>query len=137
MIEPTERVPLTNHFAESLAMGIVTTKTTDATNGSGIKKLYDFHVLVKPDDVAEVTAGGVALTEASRDAERRAVVRGIIVAIAPGAFNYHDFTEEQLPKIGDRVIISKYVGSRIEGKHTHDGRDYMIINDKDVLGVID
>ena len=133
----TERTPLANYLAESLAMGLVTKRVDDATNGSGIRQLLDFHVLVKPDDVVEVTAGGIALPEQSRDAERRAIVRGIIVMIAPGAFNYHAFTDEQMPKIGDRIIMAKYVGSRIEGRHTRDGRDYVLINDKDVLGILD
>lgn len=100
-------------------------------NPSGIEPV-DVKVLVLPDAVEEKTAGGIIMPEQARDRERMAQTRGTLVACGGGAFE--DWNDNAYrPKPGERVIIDRYAGVRVEGA---DGENYQLINDTDVLAVL-
>lgn len=132
-----ERKPLEHRIGENPASHIVLQPHDRACNGSNLTRILEFKVLILPDRVKGVTDGGVILPEVAQDAAGRACTRGVIVAMAPGAFNYYPYAEDYKPKVGDRVLYGKYVGMEIKGEHTADGRAYQLVNDKDVLAVID
>lgn len=103
-------------------------------NTSGIKPI-EFNVLVKQDAVQEKTEGGLFLAEESKDRERHAETRGVLVAVSPMAFTYDDWPEgEEPPKPGAKVIFARHAGTFVEGV---DGEEYRVLKDKDVVGVIE
>lgn len=102
-------------------------------NTSGVDPL-DMRVLVLPDPVEEVTKGGIILADATKEQAKYATVKATLIAagetawaeaIAGGRFTP--------PQPGQRVMIAKYGGSVFKGD---DGREYRIMNDEDVIGVL-
>ena len=87
-------------------------------NRSGINPT-EYKVLVLPDKVEEKTAGGIYKPQTTRDRDQHAATTGTLVAISPMAFKFDDWPpqyKDLLPKVGDRVVYQKYIGSEIEGK---------------------
>lgn len=72
-------------------------------------KPIGFSVLVKPDDVEELSKGGIILRPDDR--EKLVITTGIILAIAEGAWS--DKPEGSYPQVGDKVVFAKYAGSEI------------------------
>jgi len=89
----------------------------------------DYKVVIYPDQVDEKTKGGILLPEATRTKEQDAEMWATFVSASPVAFNYDDFPEDMRPKPGDRVSVSRYAGRVEVGK---DGKEYRIVNDKDI-----
>lgn len=100
-------------------------------NESGLKPM-EYKVLVLPDVVEEKTKGGIYLPEQSQEREKNASMEGTLVEASPIAFKFED--NAPVPPVGSRVIFAKYSGVTIKGA---DGRDYRIMNDKDVVGARD
>lgn len=97
--------------------------------------MYEFKVLVKPDPVEEKTAGGVWLPDDHKEKLQYAVTKGTIVAMSPLAFSYEEWPQGVvLPKVGSRVVYSKYAGADVEGQ---DGVKYRVLADKDIIAGID
>ena len=70
------------------------------------------------------------------DMEKRAVYRGVLIAMSPTAFSYESWPEGTvLPKAGDKVLFGKYAGTAIKGPK--DGLDYRVLNDKDIIALLD
>ena len=85
-------------------------------------------VLLKLDDVEEVTAGGIIISKDILNKERKAVETATVVAIGPTAFVALGGDKDTL-KVGDRVSIARY-----SGKEVTDGDEkYIVINDEDIL----
>ena len=101
-------------------------------NPSGIEPL-EFKVLVTPLDVEQKTSGGIILPETTQDKEQVAQMKGKIEAVSPFAFDYADWGDISKPKAGDTVIMARYSGITVKGK---DGKDYRLINDKDIAAKI-
>lgn len=69
------------------------------------------------------------------DMKQAAAVVGTIVDVSPLAFRYEVWPEGTTPpQLGDRVLFAKYCGMKHTGK---DGRDYLVMNDKDVSAILD
>jgi co-chaperonin GroES (HSP10) len=104
-------------------------------NASGILPT-EFKVLIEPDAVEEVSKGGIIIPVEKVDKDKYATTDGTIVAISHLAFTYATDAEwdGHKPKAGDRVAFAKYAGARRKGK---DGKDYLLINDKDVVAIIE
>ena len=105
-------------------------------NPSGIKP-SEYKCLVRPDKVEEKTKGGIIVPQTQRDRDQHAVTTGTLIAISPLAFGYEDDEEinaDWRPRVGDRIVYGKYLGSEIEGK---DGETYRLINDRDISAVLE
>lgn len=103
---------------------------------SGIKP-QEYNVLVKPDDVEKKTTGGIILPESKLEKDEFARTEGTLVAASPMAFCFDDWPEnaaDQKPKIGDRVIFSRYQATEVTGK---DGAKYWLMKDKSIAGVME
>lgn len=104
-------------------------------NDSGIVPI-DKRVLVAPDPVEQVTAGGIIIPESAKEKEEYAQTLATIVAVGETAWGEaiaeasRYGLEFVAPAPGDRVIIGKYAGMRLKGPK--DGGDYRMINDEDV-----
>lgn len=100
-------------------------------NVSGINPV-GWRVLIKPQEVKEVSAGGIILnTEITKEREQMGNTTGIVVALGDQCF-----ADEPTPwcKVGDKVIFAKYAGLLYRGK---DGLHYRMVNDKDITGTLD
>lgn len=101
-------------------------------NPSGINPT-EFKVLINPDPI-EAKIGSILLPDDKITKEEYAQTKGRIVAVSPHAFSYEDAAaweraKAQKPKPGDIAIYAKYAGMRLKGR---DGKDYLIVNDKDI-----
>lgn len=115
--------------------------TPKVENPSGIAPT-EFKVLILPDDTGKthkfVGKDGKTFelhkADTSIEQQQFAQMEGTLIAVAEHAFSYADFKVSQPPKPGDRVIYCRYAGGNpIKGK---DGKDYRIVNDKDVIAVL-
>lgn len=99
-------------------------------NPSGILPL-DLRVLVQPDPVEEITAGGIIIPESTKDMAKQAAVKGTLIAAGGNAFREAEASGNcKCPEPGERVMISKYGGVVVKGK---DGEEYRLLNDEDVI----
>ncbi len=85
-------------------------------------------VLVKRLEEEEKSAGGIIIPDAAKEKPQEAEV----VALGTGGKDEDGKTIEFTVKKGDRVLISKYGGTDVK----LDGKDYLIISESDILGVI-
>jgi chaperonin GroES len=93
-----------------------------------VKPLGD-RVLVQPVEQDEVKKGGIIIPDTAKEKPQE----GKVVAIGTGK---RDDNGKLIPfevKKGDRVLISKYGGTEIK----IDGKDYLIMREDDILGVIE
>ena len=101
------------------------------SNESGINPV-GWRVLIKPQEVREVSEGGIILTtEVTKDREQMGNTTGIVVSMGDQCY-----ADEPTPwcQVGDKVIFAKYAGLLYLGK---DGFKYRMVNDKDITGTLD
>ena len=84
-------------------------------------------VLVEPTDQAEKTVGGVILPDTAKEKPQQ----GTILAVGPGRVLENGTKIPVDYKVGDSVLYSKYSGSEVK----IEGKDYIVISEKDVLGI--
>lgn len=105
------------------------------TNESGWCPLGN-RVVVKPDEVATRTKGGIELPQDLQDRMSMAAEAGVVIAVGDGAFKWNSDGitpfQGRAPKPGDRVSIGRYSGQLVMG---HDGQAYRIM-DSTELGAI-
>lgn len=87
------------------------------------------HLLVLPDKVEEMTAGGIIMPQETRDKEQQAATVGTLVDIGESAWADLD-DGSPWAGIGDKVSYARYAGISMLGQ---DGESYVLINDNDVL----
>ena len=93
-----------------------------------VKPLGD-RVLVHPVEQEEVKKGGIIIPDTAKEKPKE----GKVVAVGPGK---RDDNGKLIPmdvKKGDRVLYSKYGGTEIK----IDGKDYLIMREDDILGVLE
>jgi chaperonin GroES len=102
-------------------------------NTSGILPT-EYKVLIYPKQVDERTKGGIIIPDESKDREQFAQMEGTLVARSPLAFTYDNWPAgAHAPSAGDRVLFAKFAGAKVTGK---DGKEYRLVNDKDVAAVL-
>ena len=102
-------------------------------NASGIK-VIEYNVLVDQDVIDDQTTGGLWKPDGLKEQEKHGQTTGVLIALSPMAFAFDDWPEgEEKPKVGDRVFFAKHSGAFVEGA---DGKEYRVIKDKDVIGVM-
>jgi len=87
-----------------------------------IKPLAD-RVLVEPAAAETKTSSGIIIPDTAKEKPQK----GNIVAVGPG-------TKENpvTLKVGDIVLYGKYSGTELN----HEGRDYLIMKENDILAII-
>ena len=81
------------------------------------------NVLLKANEVPESTASGIIL--ATTNKEKPAIYE--VVSAGPGTKDV-----EMTVKTGDKVVVSKFVGSEIK----LDGEEYKFVKQDDILAVV-
>ena len=87
-----------------------------------IKPLAD-RVLVKPQEAEAKTASGIIIPDSAKEKPQR----GKVVAVGSGTKD-----DKMEVKVGDVVLYGKYSGTEI----SVDGKEYLIMRQDDVFGVI-
>jgi co-chaperonin GroES (HSP10) len=102
-------------------------------NTSGFWPIRD-RALVLPDEVKEVTAGGIALPQTVIEKQQMRQLKATLIALGGDAFDVGTQNEwrQPLPKPGDRIYVKVAAGVIHPGE---DGKEYRIINDADILGI--
>jgi chaperonin GroES len=92
-----------------------------------LKPLGD-RVVVEHVEQSEKTAGGVFLPDTAKEKPQE----GRVLAVGTGRTLDNGTKLPMDVKPGDKIIYSKYSGSEIK----IDGKEYLIISEKDVLAVV-
>jgi len=87
------------------------------------------HLLVLPEKVEEMTAGGIYMPKTVQDKEQNFVTVGKLVAVGKSAWTDLD-DGNPWAEVGDKVSYAKHAGFVMTGA---DGVDYILMNDNDVL----
>ncbi|MBF0466357.1 MAG: co-chaperone GroES [Nitrospirae bacterium] len=77
-------------------------------------------VFVSYKDELEKTAGGLYVPDTAREKPQRGKVEAV-------------GSEAKEVKVGDEVLFDKYSGSKVQ----IDGKDYLIIKEEDILGILE
>jgi chaperonin GroES len=86
-------------------------------------------IVVKREEAPKQTPGGIILPDTAKEKP----VRGVVVAIGPGALSRDG--GQRLPmevQVNDVVAFGQYAGSEIE----EDGEKFLVLNQVDVLAVV-
>ena len=87
------------------------------------------HILVLPEKVEEMTAGGIILPQETQEKEQQAATVGTLVAVGDSAWT--DLDEgKPWAQVGDKISYARYAGIIMKGQ---DDQDYVLLNDNDVL----
>lgn len=87
-----------------------------------IKPLAD-RVVIEPKAAETQTAGGLFIPDTAKEKP----LTGVVVAVGGGT------SEVKMEvKVGDTVLYGKYAGTEI----SHEGKDYLIMKQNDILAVI-
>lgn len=122
------------------------------TNTSGIYPKGN-RVVVKPDELEEVTEGGIVIPNTVKEMHQQGQAMGRVVAIGPDSWLEGIEVVERLidgewktverrttgysepfAEVGDRVFFARYSGLQVKGA---DGETYRILNDLDITTKID
>ena len=86
------------------------------------KPLSD-RVLIEPLAAETTTASGIIIPDTAKEKPQE----GTVIAVGPGKVD-----EPTTVKVGDKVLYGKYAGSELK----LDGKDYLIVKESDLLGII-
>ena len=87
-----------------------------------VKPLHD-RVIVKPEEKAEKTAGGIIIPDTAQEKPQS----GEVVAIGNGKVD-----EPLTVKVGDTVLFGKYGGTEIE----IEGEKYLLLKESDIFVIL-
>lgn len=92
-----------------------------------------FALIVAVAPVAETSKGGIFIPDAVREKDKLIGVQGRIVSMSPACFDHGEF-KDATPQVGNIVQFAKLAGVMTTGA---DGRDYRILQDKDVIAIVE
>lgn len=92
-----------------------------------LKPLAD-HVILKPVESSDKTAGGIILPDTAKEK----ATKGEVVAVGPGRTLANGKRVAMAVKAGDRVIYGKYAGNDVK----IDGQEYKILQESEILAVV-
>lgn len=93
-----------------------------------VKPLAD-RILVKRVEPEETVRGGIVIPDTAKEKPQEAEV----IAVGPGKMGDDGKRIKIELKKGDRILTSKYGGTEF----THDGEEFLILREDDVLAVVD
>ena len=92
-----------------------------------LRPLHD-RVLVKPLEADTKTAGGIIIPDTAQEKPQE----GKVVAVGPGKRGDDGSITPMDVKKGDRIIYGKWSGTEVK----IDGKDMMIMNESDIMGIV-
>ncbi len=76
---------------------------------------------------APTSKGGILLPDSAQEKPREACV----IAVGPGAMNENGQVEPLTIEVGDSVLFGAYAGTEFK----QDDEEYLILSEKDILGI--
>ena len=92
-----------------------------------IQPLYD-RVIIQPVEENEKSAGGIIIPETA--AEKPMI--GKVVAVGSGKLMDNGQLRPLTVKVGQKVLFGKYSGTEVK----HNGQEYMVMREDDIMGII-
>ena len=92
-----------------------------------VRPLHD-RILVRRMAEEEKTAGGIIIPDTAKEKPQR----GEVVATGKGRVTEDGKTLPLEVKVGDKILFGKYSGTELK----LDGKEYLMITETDVLGVL-
>lgn len=99
-----------------------------STTKSSIKPLFD-HVLIMPLEADTTTASGILLPDTAKEKPQM----GTVMAIGSGHITPDGKVVPMSVKVGQKVMYKKWGGNEVKV----DGKDLMIVEQKDILAVLE
>jgi chaperonin GroES len=93
-----------------------------------IRPLGD-HILVKPEEQAEIKKGGIIIPDTAKEKPQE----GVVIAVGSGKRGDDGKVQPLEVKKGNKVLFSKYGGTEIK----IDDENHLIMREDDVLGIIE
>ena len=91
------------------------------------RPLHD-RVLIQSLDSEEKTSGGIIIPDTAKEKPQE----GKVIAVGPGAKSDDGKTTPMDVKVGDHVLFGKWSGTEVK----IDGKDYSIMKESDIMGII-
>mgnify|MGYP000521052523 FL=1 len=91
------------------------------------RPLHD-RVLVESLESEEKTAGGIIIPDTAKEKPQE----GKVVAVGPGAKSEDGKITPMDVKVGDQILFGKWSGTEVK----IDGKEYSIMKESDIMGVI-
>jgi chaperonin GroES len=91
-------------------------------------KPFGERIVVKQKEEELTTASGIVL---AKQAEKK--FEGVIVAAGQGAILDNGTVRAMTVKVGDTILFGEYSGQKFK----YEDENYLLMNEKDVIGVID
>ena len=91
-------------------------------NKLGIKPLAD-RVLIEPAAAETKTSSGIIIPDTAKEKPQK----GIVVAVGAGTKD-----NPITVSVGDSILYGKYAGTELQ----HEGKDYLIMKENDVLAIV-
>lgn len=95
-------------------------------------KTPGYRLLVKPDDIETKTSTGIVLA-VDEKLEKGARITGTVIDIGGECWGIHKGNAPWC-KVGDKIFWAKYAGKGVIDPT--DDKEYVILNDEDVVGVV-
>ena len=93
-----------------------------------IRPLSD-RIVVEPKETESKTAGGIVIPDT---ADKDKPIEGTVVAIGTGRYVDGKLQPLQV-KVGDVILFGKYAGTNIK----LNAREYLVMREEDVMGVVE
>lgn len=93
-----------------------------------IRPLHD-RIIVERIEEETTTAGGLIIPDTAKEKPQE----GKIVAAGKGKVNEEGKVQGMDVKVGDKVLFGKYAGTEIK----LEGKEYLIMREDDILGVVE
>ena len=91
-----------------------------------------YRLIIKPRELENKTAGGIILTDESKEAAKFKCVVSKVISMGPECYKSLEKSSTIWCKEGDWVLTGKYVGLKVK----HEGQEYSLINDDEVVAVV-
>jgi chaperonin GroES len=91
------------------------------------RPLHD-RVLVESLESEEKTAGGIIIPDTAKEKPQE----GKVIAVGPGAKSEDGKITPMDVKVGDHILFGKWSGTEVK----IDGKEYSIMKESDIMGVI-
>ena len=94
---------------------------------SALKPLHE-KVVVEREAAETKSAGGIVIPDSAKEKP----MRGTVIAVGPGRVLPNGELKALDVKKGDKILFGGYAGSEVK----HDGKDYLIVNESEILAVL-
>lgn len=86
-------------------------------------------VLIERIEPEEVKKGGIIIPDTAKEKPQQ----GKVIAVGSGGVDEKGNRREMEVKLGDKVLFGKYAGTEV----TLDDKEYLIMSEEDILGIIE